>query len=339
MFEIENPYLKEKLNDIEIKDKTISQLLKEMGNTGFQGRKLGEAADVWEKMIKDKDVTILMGFAGSMSTTGQWKIIKWLMENHFIDALVSTGANISEDIQDSMHGYYKGHWLVDDEDLLKHNVFRYYDVFTDGLKYREMTELIRSFINTLKENYPYSSREFCQNFGQFLLERKIDCLLSTAYKNKIPVYSPAIMDSEYGIAAVLSRRWDKKTVVVDQMKDFDELAKIGELSKKTGVIYIGGGVPKDTIQLITAIVSILKGEKLEYPHEYAIQITTDSPQWGGLSGCTFEEAVSWGKITTNQNNKVVCYCDATIALPIVAHGLNERMKIKRQGRQLNDIFK
>ena len=339
MFEIENPYLKEKLNDIEIKDKTISQLLKEMGNTGFQGRKLGEAADVWEKMIKDNDVTILMGFAGSMSTTGQWKIIKWLMENHFIDVLVSTGANISEDIQDSMHGYYKGHWLVDDEDLLKHNVFRYYDVFTDGLKYREMTELIRSFINTLKENYPYSSREFCQNFGQFLLERKIDCLLSTAYKNKIPVYSPAIMDSEYGIAAVLSRRWDKKTVVVDQMKDFDELAKIGELSKKTGVIYIGGGVPKDTIQLITAIVSILKGEKLEYPHEYAIQITTDSPQWGGLSGCTFEEAVSWGKITTNQNNKVVCYCDATIALPIVAHGLNERMKIKRQGRQLNDIFK
>jgi deoxyhypusine synthase len=339
VFEIENPYLKEKLNDIEIKDKTISQLLKEMGNTGFQGRKLGEAADVWEKMIKDNDVTILMGFAGSMSTTGQWKIIKWLMENHFIDVLVSTGANISEDIQDSMHGYYKGHWLVDDEDLLKHNVFRYYDVFTDGLKYREMTELIRSFINTLKENYPYSSREFCQNFGQFLLERKIDCLLSTAYKNKIPVYSPAIMDSEYGIAAVLSRRWDKKTVVVDQMKDFDELAKIGELSKKTGVIYIGGGVPKDTVQLITAIVSILKGEKLEYPHEYAIQITTDSPQWGGLSGCTFEEAVSWGKITTNQNNKVVCYCDATIALPIVAHGLNERMKIKRQGRQLNDIFK
>lgn len=339
MFQIENPYLKEKLTPIEVKEKTISQLLKEMGGTGFQGRKVGESVDVWEKMIKDKDVAIIMGLAGSMSTTGQWKIVKWLMENHFIDVLVSTGANISEDIQDSTHGYYKGHWLVDDADLLKHNVFRYYDVFTDGLKYREMTELIRAFINTLKQDYPYSTREFCEEFGKFLGERKIDCLLATAYRNKIPVYSPAIVDSEYGIAAVLARRWDKKHVVLDQMKDFDELAVIGEKSKSTGVIYIGGGVPKDTVQLITAVVSILNGEKLEYPHKYAIQITTDSPQWGGLSGCTFEEAVSWGKITKNDNDKTVCYCDATIAMPLIAHALNERIKSKRQGKMLSDLFK
>ena len=339
MFEIENPYLKEKLTPIEVKEKTISELLKEMGNTGFQGRKIGETVDVCEKMIRDNDVAIIMGLAGSMSTTGQWKIIKWLMENHFIDALVSTGANISEDIQDSMHGYYKGHWLVDDADLLKHNVFRYYDVFTDGLKYREMTELLRSFINTLKQEYPYSTREFCAEFGKFLSEKKVDCLMTTAYKNKIPIYSPAIVDSEYGIAAVLSRRWDKRHVVLDQLKDFDELAKIGEESKETGVIYIGGGVPKDTVQLITAIVSILKGEKLEYPHKYAIQITTDSPQWGGLSGCTFEEAVSWGKITKNDNDKTVCYCDATIAMPLIAHALNERIKNKRQGKMLSDLFR
>jgi len=338
MFEIENPYLKEKLTPIEIKEKSISQLLKEMNDTGFQGRKLGEAAEVWERMIKDKDVTIILGFAGSMSTTGQWKIIKWLMENHFIDVLVSTGANISEDIQDFLHGYYKGHWLVDDEDLFKHDVFRYYDVFTDGLKYRKMTELIREFINTLEEKYPYSSREFCKHFGKFLTEKKIDCLLSTAYKQKIPVFSPAIVDSEYGIAAVIARRWDKKNVIVDQMKDFDEISKIGEQSKKTGVIYIGGGVPKDFTQLLTAIVGILKGEKLEYPHEYAIQITTDAPQWGGLSGCTFEEAVSWGKITKEDKNKTMCYCDATIALPIIAHALNERIKNKRQGRLLSNIF-
>ena len=338
MLEIENPYLKEKLTPIEVKGKTISQLLKEMSNTGFQGRKIGESVDVWEKMIKDNDVAIIMGLAGSMSTTGQWKIIKWLMENHFIDALVSTGANISEDIQDSMHGYYKGHWLVNDEDLLKNNIFRYYDVFTDGLKYRKMTDLIRAFINTLKQGYPYSTREFCAEFGKFLSEQNIDCLMTTAYKNKIPIYSPAIVDSEYGIAAILARRWDKKHVILDQMKDFDELAKIGEENKATGVIYIGGGVPKDTVQLITAIVSILKGEKLEYPHKYAIQITTDSPQWGGLSGCTFEEAISWGKITKNDSDKTVCYCDATIAMPLIAHALNERIKNKRLGKMLSDLF-
>jgi len=286
-----NKYLKERVKDIEVEKKSISKLMSEMADTGFQGRKIGEAVNIWERMIKDKNVTIFMGLAGSMSTTGQWRLIKWLMENRFIDVLVSTGANISEDIQDSLHGYYKGHWIVDDADLLKNNIFRYYDVFTDGLKYRRMTELIRDFINSLKDGYPYSSREFCQEFGKFQLRKNIDSLLSTAYRKNIPVYSPAIMDSEYGIAAVISRRWDKRNIVVDQMKDFEELAKIGEKSKKTGVIYIGGGVPKDTIQLITAIVSILKGEKLEFPHSYAIQITTDSPQWGGLCLSKFSNII------------------------------------------------
>ncbi|MFN3301757.1 MAG: deoxyhypusine synthase [Patescibacteria group bacterium] len=327
-------YLKRKLKAIEIKTpKSISQLLEEMSQTGFQGKKLGEAVQVWEKMIKEKELTIFLGFAGSMSTTGQWKIIKWLMENHFIDVLVSTGANISEDIQDSLYGYYQGHWLVDDEELFRHNIFRYYDVFTDGIKYRQMTELIRKFLNTLKNNYPYSSREFCALFGKFLLEKKIDCLLATAYQHKIPVFSPAIVDSEYGIAAVLAKRIDGKDIIVDQMKDFDELAKIGEKSKKTGVIYIGGGVPKDFTQLLTAIVGILKGEKLEYPHKYAIQITTDSPQWGGLSGCTFEEAISWGK-EAKEGKNVQCYCDATIALPIIAQALAEK-KLKRKGKNFD----
>lgn len=330
-------FLKRKLKTIEIRTpKSISQLLKEMSQTGFQGRKLGEVLDVWERMIKEKNLTIITGFAGSMSTTGQWKIIKWLIENHFIDVLVSTGANISEDIQDFLHGYYQGHWLVDDEELFRHNIFRYYDVFTDGLKYRKMTELIRKFLNTLEENYPYSSREFCASFGKFLLARKIDCLLATAYKHKVPVFSPAIVDSEYGIAAILAKRKDKKNIIVDQIKDYNELTKIGEKSKKTGAIYIGGGVPKDFTQLLTAIVGVLKGDKLEYPHKYAIQITTDSPQWGGLSGCTFEEAISWGKESKKGNN-VQCYCDATIALPIIAQALAEK-KLKRKGKNFSLLF-
>jgi deoxyhypusine synthase len=321
----ENPYLTRRLKAIEVKTpKTISQLLYEMSMTGFQGRKLGEAVEVWIDMLRSGDLTIIMGLAGSMSTTGQWKIVKWLIERRYIDVLISTGANISEDIQDSLHGYYQGHWLIDDEELFKYGVFRYYDVFTDGLKYREITELIREFINTLKDNYPYSSREFCMLFGKFLLEKNIDSILATAYKHRVPVFSPALVDSEYGVAAVLSRRIDGRNVVVDQMKDFDELTEIGLRSSKTGVIYIGGGVPKDFAQLLTAAVGIVKEGKLEYPHKYAIQITTDAPHWGGLSGATFEEAVSWGK-EAKEGRNIQCYCDATIALPIIAQALAERV--------------
>jgi deoxyhypusine synthase len=318
-------YLSKKLKTIEVKHKrSISELLNEMSETGFQGRKLGEVVKVFERMVKDKETTIFFGFAGSMSTTGQWKLIKWLMERRFIDVFVPTGANISEDIQDSLHGYYQGHWLVDDEELWKLKIFRYYDVFTDGIKYRKMTDLIKEFALTLKENYPYSTREFCWLFGKFLAQRNIDCLLATAYKKKIFVFSPALVDSEYGIALVLAIRNHKKHIILDQTKDFYEITKIGEKSKKTGAVFIGGGVPKDFIQMVAAEKGVIKGETLDYPHSYAIQITTDSPQWGGLSGATFEEAISWGKEAKKGNN-VQCYCDATIALPLVCHALAERL--------------
>jgi deoxyhypusine synthase len=187
-----------------------------------------------------------------------------------------------------------------------------------------MTELIRKFVNTLRPGYPYSTREFCWLLGKFLAERNIDSILATAYKKGVYVFSPALVDSEYGIALVLAKRKDRKEIILDQIKDFDEIAKIGEMSKKTGAVYVGGGVPKDFIQMVTAVVGVLRGDKLEFPHYYAIQITTDSPQWGGLSGATFEEAISWGK-ETKQGKNVQCYCDATIALPLLCHALAERL--------------
>ena len=99
-----NPFLTKPTETIEVNDKSISELLKSMAGTGFQGRKLGEVADTWEEMINDKNITIVMGYAGSLSTTGQWRIIKWLIENRYVDVLVSTGANISEDIVEGL-GY------------------------------------------------------------------------------------------------------------------------------------------------------------------------------------------------------------------------------------------
>ena len=135
-------YFSKKLEPIKVtKQKPISQLLKEMGKTAYQGRKLGEAVDVWENMINSKDTVIAMGFAGSMSTAGQWTIVNWLMENRFIDVLVSTGANVSEDIVDAMGlGYYQGNHMVNDEQLLHDDVNRYYDVYGKETDYREMEE-------------------------------------------------------------------------------------------------------------------------------------------------------------------------------------------------------
>ena len=149
-------------------------------------------------------------------------------------------------------------------------------------------------------------------------------------------------------------------MILDNMKDYVEFMQLSEIIKDTGVVYIGGGVPKDFIQLLAVTADLLypereipgrkaeifrakRGKKKElietyYPHKYAIQITTDSPQWGGLSGCTFEEAMSWGKEAKNAP-KIQCYCDATIALPIITHALNERLRKKRRGTDFSSLFK
>ncbi len=339
----ETPYFKEKEKTIEVGPKKISELLDNMKDTGFQGRRLGEVVEAWEEMIKDEDIVIMMGLAGSMSTTGMWKIVRWLIENRYIDVLVSTGANISEDIYEAMgFTYWKGEPIVDDADLLKHKIDRFYDVYADELDYRKMEHLIMDFMDTLPTDYAYSSADFLYLFGKWLSEKNINSIVAAAYKNGVPVFSPALIDSGYGVAAFELYYTKKKKIILDQVKDYLQLVDIGMKAKETGVVYIGGGVPKDTINLVAATVNLVEEEILKKkelrPHRYAIQITTDAPQWGGLSGATFEEAISWGKVDA-EGKKVVVYVDATIALPLVAHALYERLgNKKRKKKDLSWIY-
>jgi deoxyhypusine synthase len=342
-----NKIFSKKVKAIDVTTPTsISELLNKMAQTGFQGRKLAEVTEIIEKMIDDKDVTIMMGYAGSLSTAGQWKIINWFIENNFIDVLVPTGANISEDIVEAMgFSYYQGSHLVNDRELFKMGLNRYYDVYGREDDYLKMTELIAEFIQTLDENYKYSSREFLYLFGKHLCKKGIKSIVAVAAEKKVPIFCPAIIDSPYGDAALIAKS-KGFNLTIDAVKDYVEFMKIAEKVKETGVIYIGGGVPKDFIQLFAVTPDLLypdrqipHREKMPnrrnisnetyYPHKYAVQITTDSPQWGGLSGCTFEEAVSWGK-ETPEGNFAQCHCDATIALPIIAHALAERIKSKRK---------
>ncbi len=346
-------FLNKKVEAIEVKQKPISKLLAEMGNTAYQGRKLGEAVDVWENMIKERDLTIVLGLSGSMSTAGQWKIVNWLIEKRFIDVIVSTGANVSEDIIEAMgFSYWQGSHIVNDQELLKEDLNRYYDVYGKETDYRQMEDLLTEFILTLKTDFQYSSAEFFYLLGNFLANKSVNSIVAVAAKNKVPIFSPAMTDSAYGEAFLMAKN-QGHSVILDSVKEFDQFVSIGEKTKDVGVIYIGGGVPKDLTQLIAISVSPRTEDKgvpgrdghlrkslqeYYYPHKYAIQITTDSPQWGGLSGCTLEEAISWGKIDS-LGKRAVCYCDATIALPLITHALNERVMSRVQPADLSWLFK
>lgn len=341
-------FLRKPVGTLEVKLRSVSGLLQAMSQTGFQGKQLGNALDVWEQMIRDPNVTIYLGYSGSMSTTGQWKLICWLLEHRYIDVLVSTGANISEDIVEGLgYHFYQGSHTENDVDLLEAGIDRYYDVYVNEWEYREMEYFLLDFFKTVDPKKQYSSAQFLHEFGKYQQAKKVNSITATAAKMNIPVYSPGMADSSYGESAFILYKKFGRWPNVDQMKDFVQMGLIAERANRTprnrsGVIFLGGGVPKDTIQILTVMVDLGRGisEGREiFPHKYAIQITQDSAQWGGLSGCTFEEAISWGKIDAKAT-RAVCYCEITIALPLLVHGLNERLKgWKRKGQNLGFVFR
>jgi deoxyhypusine synthase len=310
-----------------------------MSDTAYQGRRLGEAFKIFVSMLNEEDLIIYMGLAGSMATAGIWTVITWLIERDYIDVLVSTGANVSEDIYAGLgYPYGKGSPCVDDELLLKLKIDRFYDVYADEYLYREMERLLKEFIIDLPSEHIYSSAEFMYLLGARLDRLGIDSIARSAYKRRTPIFVPAIVDSGYGIAAFLAYYEKKKRIIIDQFKDFEQMISISERGKDTGVIYIGGGVPKDLIQLVAVARTLIeerKGVEEVRPHKYAIQLTTDLPQWGGLSGATLEEAVSWGKVRATGSSMV--HVDATIGLPILIAGIKE-LDLKRVKKDLSFIF-
>lgn len=317
----------------------LNELLEKLSKTAYQGRRLGEVFQTIKKMIEDKDVTIIMGLAGSMATAGIWKSVSWLIENGYVDVLVSTGANVSEDIYAGLgYPYSRTSPCIDDSLLLEYKIDRFYDVLADELLYREMERMIEGFILELPDRI-YSSAEFLYLLGARLHSLGIPSIATSAYRTKTPIFVPAIVDSAYGIAALTALRLKGKRIIIDQFKDLDQLVRIVEESSKTGVIYVGGGVPKDTVQLAAVAKSFLKLEKegveVLTPHSYAIQITTDMEYWGGLSGATLEEAVSWGKVSTG--NIADVRIDATVAIPLIVSALDE-IRPKRNKKIFDWVF-
>lgn len=297
----------------------VADLLHGMAQTGFQGRKLGESVEIWKKMLEDPECTIFLGLSGAMLPAGMQKILIEMARRHYIDVVVSTGANIFHDVCEHLGVcHYLGNHSVSDAGLYEKGIDRIYDVFAFEEDFRWVD---RGFANFAENIAPFrgSSREFLTAFGEWLIGEVPgqESFLSTCVKEGIPVFVPALCDSSIGIGALIARRRGVE-IDIDQIADTDEVTSLVEEAEKTGVVYVGGGVPKNFIQQTQVIGSI--HEKDLGGHDYAIQYTTDAPHWGGLSGCTFEEAISWGKesATTMQ---VQVHVDATIALPVVISAL------------------
>lgn len=307
---------------IPMKDRGVADLVKDMGRMGFQGGQLGASLGVWERMI-DEDVTIFLGLAGAMVPAGLGEFIAYLLRERKVDCLVSTGANLFHDLCEGLGiVHYQGSACANDALLNEQKIDRIYDVFVSEVELHKVDVYISDFVKGLDEGHRYSSRELMHLLGRDLPDTTI---LGAAHKSGVPIFVPALGDSSIGIGMVMSYR-EGRRIMVDQIKDVDEITRMVEKSSQTGVIYIGGGVPKNFIQQ-TEVIAELIGD-YSGGHSYAIQYTTDAPHWGGLSGCTFEEAVSWGKVK-REASKVQVFSDATITVPLVVQALRASGKRRK----------
>lgn len=292
----------DKVKSLEVqKDMSVSELVKGMRNMGFGAGDIGRASEIMKKMFEDKDCKIFLGVAGAMVPAGMKNIIIDMLGR--IDVLVTTGANLTHDLIESLgESHYKNIEFVDDETLNKKGLDRIYNVFMRNNVYEKLEVFFQENFEELKK---------CDTIASFLWKlgelAPSECILKKCYENKIPVFCPAIADSGIGLMMWGRIVEEKKKTNIDVFTDMDQIIDIAWASKKSGVIYIGGGTPKNFIQ---QSLQFSKGA------DYGIQITTDRAESGGSSGAPLVEGVSWGKMKAKASF-VDVFCDATIALPLI----------------------
>jgi deoxyhypusine synthase len=300
---------------------SAAQIVERMAGTAFQARYLAQAVQVWDRMLRD-EVTIFFGLAGAMVPAGMRSVIVYLIENRLIDCLVSTGANLFHDVYETLG---KPHWQgsaeTDDVELGRRRINRFYDVLAPETDFSAAEEFVVNFSLSLETGRPYTTREYFYLLGRALAPvAQEEGILTAAAKHDVVVYSPALGDSVHGLAIAAGRVRAGQRVLFDIIADVLETAHIAASAQGTGVIYLGGGTPKNFIQQ-AEVAGYIYSRDLP-GHKYAIQITMDQPQWGGLSGCTFEEAQSWRKIAPDANT-VTLNVEATVALPLIVSALAE----------------
>ncbi len=308
-----------------VKPKSFSNILDVIESFDLSGAynagRLAEACRVYEKMIKD-DATIALTLAGAFTPTGLGSYIIHAIERGIVDLIISTGANLYHDMHFALDlPLYQGTSNVDDGKLLKHGIVRIYDIFLPDETLFETDKAVQRFVEelSLKVKSPISTSEFHYLLGRWLLEnapRPEESILATASKYNVPVYTPSPGDSSIGMN-VSKAKLEGGGIVVDPDLDVLETAATVYCSEKNGVIVLGGGSPKNfyfqTQPMLDQILGIGRGG-----HDYVIQLTVDVPQYGGLSGATLQEAVSWGKIRPREDvSKVTVYMDITVSAPLL----------------------
>lgn len=332
--------LSEQIKHIDIKIFNAIPLIEAFDHMAFQSRNLANACKIYDTMLSDRDCTVMLCLAGSLVSAGLKNVIVDMIRHNMVDTIISTGAIVVD--QDFFEGlgfhHYRGEIRVDDTRLQQIHVDRIYDTYIDEDDLRTCDMTIKKIADELSPR-PYSSREFIYEMGRYLEKhgKNPDSFVLEAYKHEVPVFCPAFSDCSAGFGLVFHQHERKNNyVTIDSVKDFKELTELKIKAKQTGLLMIGGGVPKNFVQ-DTVVAADILGVNAPM-HKYAVQLTVADERDGALSGSTLKEANSWGKVDTGYEQMV--YSEATITFPlVVSYAYHKGSWAKRKSQKLNQHFK
>ena len=297
---------------------STDDLLTRMERISFQGRNLATARRIWERMIAD-DVLIFFGMAGALTAGGLRLTVADLIHKRAFDCLISTGANLYHDLHETRgQHHYLGSHKVNDAALQAENIDRVYDTYIDEDEFIDNDNWVSDFASEL-EPRPYTSRDFLHQLGGYLWKQTgADGILTAAYRHNLPIFCPAIADSSLGMGLSQARHINQNVGQIDVIGDIIESANLINQHPRTASVVLGGGTPKNFIN--QASVQAAFYDPAVTGHQYAVQIVTDVPHFGGASGSTLEEAQSWGKLSIDAD-QITVHADATLAFPLLTSAL------------------
>ena len=336
-------YLRNRVRPVDFDQiSSVADLVGAMRGASIQARNLGLCAEVLDNLYADPTrPTVMLGLAGPLIAAGLRKVLRDLVAGGFVDVIVSTGAILYQDIYQARgFGHYTGDPNADDAELRELLIDRIYDTYVDEEKFMETDTWLGYVADELPPGN-YSSRAYMEFVGSKLSDEQ--SIVRTAYQRGVPMFVPALNDSSIGIG--LTHHYHRATLAgrpklaIDSIRDNYELTQIVVKSPQTAALYIAGGVPKNYINDSVVMAYIFNEEK---GHSYALQLTADVPHWGGLSGSTLKEAMSWGKIQAKATT-AMCFVEPSVSLPLLAgYALQRKLAAGRPPLKLewdNDILR
>ncbi|MBN1779817.1 deoxyhypusine synthase family protein [bacterium] len=322
----------------------FSDLLKQMSDTAFGGRELGHAYHVLLKMIQDPDCQVVFTMSGAMTIAKMGKIVCDMIEQGVVHYVLSTGAIMAHGLTESIGClHYKYDPSMNDDQLYQWGYNRVYDTLEKEESLTEAEHIISRVLQDYTLDDATCSHRITHAIGKYLCDNgHMPSILGCAYKNHVPVYIPAFTDSEFGLniaTHLMAQKKHPKEASLDTLfSDVPRFNPYHDLynyagnickAKKLGIITIGGGVPRNWGQQIGPFIDIINlriGTELKAPRfHYGVRICPEPVHWGGLSGCTYSEGMSWGKFIPREKggDYAEVHCDATIAWPLLIKAVLE----------------